>query len=106
MVNELMAISAEFVEKLITARAERIVSPYFVDPGVTVRPLAAGERTARERHCAEMTYELMFVLDGAGDVMINDRLYIGGAGTVFLIPRERRMTATTGTTNAPACTCG
>ncbi|MBQ6352785.1 MAG: helix-turn-helix transcriptional regulator, partial [Lentisphaeria bacterium] len=85
-VNELMAISAEFVEKLITARAERIVSPYFVDPGVTVRPLAAGERTARERHCAEMTYELMFVLDGAGDVMINDRLYIGGAGTVFLIP--------------------
>ena len=81
-----MAISADFVEKLLTARAERIVSPFFVDPGVEVRHLTAEECVSREQHCAKMTYEVMLVLDGDGDVMINDRVYTGRTGTVFLIP--------------------
>ena len=84
--DDIMAISPEFVEKLLTVRAERIVSPFFADPGVTVRHLTAEERAARERHCAEMTYEIMLVLDGEGDVMINDQVYTGGTGTVFMIP--------------------
>lgn len=81
-----MALKEDFVEKLLTIRAERIVSPFFVDPDVTVRHLTAGERAARESHCAKMTYEVMLVLDGEGDVMIGDKVYTGGKGTVFLIP--------------------
>ena len=81
-----MALKADFIEKLLTIRAERIVSPYFVDPGVKLRHLTAEERESRESHCAEMTYEIMLVLDGEGDVIIGDRVYTGGAGTVFVIP--------------------
>ena len=81
-----MALSPDLVEKLMTVRAERIVSPFFVDPGVEVRHLTAEESVSRESHCAEMTYEIMLVLDGEGDVMIGDRVYTGGAGTVFVIP--------------------
>ena len=82
----IMALSADFVEKLLTFRAERIASPFFADPEVEVRQLTAEERVSRERHCAEMTYEIMLVLDGEGDVMINNRVYTGGTGTVFVIP--------------------
>ncbi|MBP5530705.1 MAG: helix-turn-helix transcriptional regulator [Lentisphaeria bacterium] len=82
----IMALSADFVEKLLTFRAERIASPFFADPEVEVRQLTAEERVSRERHCAEMTYEIMLGLDGEGDVMINNRVYTGGTGTVFVIP--------------------
>ena len=81
-----MALKVDFIEKLLTIRAERIVSPFFVDPGVEVRHLTAEECVSRETHCAQMTYELMLVLDGEGDVMIGDRVYTGGVGTVFVIP--------------------
>ena len=59
-----MALSPDLVEKLMTVRAERIVSPFFVDPGVEVRHLTAEESVSRESHCAEMTYEIMLVIDG------------------------------------------
>ena len=81
-----MALKADFVEKLLTIRAERIVSPFFVDPGVEVRHLTNAERTSRKKHCGNVTYEVMLVLDGEGDVMIGDKVYTGGTGTVFLIP--------------------
>jgi len=81
-----MSIKADFIEKLLTVRVERIVSPFFADPGVKVRHLTDVERKSRKKHCGNMTYEVMVVLDGEGDVMIGDKVYTGGAGTVFLIP--------------------
>ena len=81
-----MALKADFIEKLLTVRAERIVSPFFADPGVSVRHLTDVEHKSRRQHCGKMTYEVMMVLDGEGDVMIGDKVYTGGTGTVFLIP--------------------
>ena len=83
-----MTINADFVEKLLTVRVERIVSPFFAEPDVKVRPLTDAELKSRKQHCGNMTYEVMLVLDGEGDVMIGDKVYTGGAGTVFVIPPE------------------
>ena len=77
-----------FKKDLLKQRAMKIVSAFYCDPSVAVRPATDAERAKRIFHTHREMREILVVLDGECEYMIGNKIYQGGADTAIFVPPE------------------
>ena len=77
-----------FKNDLQKQRALKIVSAFYCDPSVAVRPATDAERAKRIFHTHRDMREILVVLDGECEYMIGNKIYQGGADTAIFVPPE------------------
>lgn len=75
-----------FKHDLLKQRKLKIVSAFYCDPAVSVRPATDADRKKRLFHTHTGMREVLLVLDGECEYMIGDRIYCGGADTAIFVP--------------------
>ena len=76
----------EYVNALLATRDYRVAADFYCAPGVSSRRAEESACRARRLHTRSDAREVLLVLEGGIEMLIGDRIYGGGPGTLFLIP--------------------
>jgi AraC-like DNA-binding protein len=77
-----------FKKDLLKQRAMKIVSAFYCDPSVAVRPATDAERAKRIFHTHREMREILVVLDGECEYLIGSKIYQGGVDTAIIVPPQ------------------